>query len=787
MSFEIDPRFKATSVNARKRSRSRSILRIGVVVGCLGVLVGGGFLVNAFLVKGTSEDTSTEIPTENSTAEAGAIDAEALAMVADTERPVFDARATFIDLSKDPLVLNFETGTDGPAGHTRPTPTGLDQVRTGPELILIEDALVVQSRRLITTLPSSRADFAYFQSARSEAIDLLDTSPVATQTQDAEAGDLVTVDGEDGSWGDLIVPAANNGTADEATFIETTIENTTSVISSVTDDNRFTLYRDDVIITQIERPLIDMLAQAGLGRVQARLSERAAIRLLGLGDNIDAGVVLATRIRTQENGAHLLQLSVYAGSDYIGTIAQVAPGNFETGADPWLGEDLVAQSREAMEEVVLQRDVRLLDGIYSAAIRNGMPSSLVGEMMVMLSRHEDLERFASIDDTFTAIFSTEPGLTGNGAGQLLYAGVTGSSGEIDCYVVLSPSRENFECYHEREAISQLGGIGAGMLVPVNGTKTSSFGPRMHPVLSQMRNHNGVDWGAPTGTPVIAAADGTISRANVNGGYGNVVYIDHSGGRQTRYAHLNAFADGIRNGVPVSAGDVIGYVGTTGRSTGPHLHFELRVHDEPVDPLTYTGPPNVVTASSTGSAAVEALVNQIIKVESAGNANAANPNSTARGLGQFIESTWLRMIDVYRPDLSGLSRADKLALRFDPELSREMVRNLAREGEAYLRNRGHEITAGRLYLAHFLGAQGAHVALSADPNRSVRDIMGPDVVNANGFLRGRNIAWLWNWAERKMASTGGAVVAPPAPLPQIEPISEETAKFIEIIDELVETL
>ena len=90
---------------------------------------------------------------------------------------------------------------------------------------------------------------------------------------------------------------------------------------------------------------------------------------------------------------------------------------------------------------------------------------------------------------------------------------------------------------------------------------------------------------------------------------------------------------------------------------------------------------------------------------------------------------------------------------------------------------------RIFLEH-KGPMSRLVQTPTDPSGT---IMGPDVVNANGFLRGRNIAWLWNWAERKMASTGGAVVAPPAPLPQIEPISEETAKFIEIIDELVETL
>ena len=141
-----------------------------------------------------------------------------------------------------------------------------------------------------------------------------------------------------------------------------------------------------------------------------------------------------------------------------------------------------------------------------------------------------------------------------------------------------------------------------------------------------------------------------------------------------------------------AGDVIGFVGTTGRSTGPHLHFELRERGQSMDPFTAppVGAAPIMTASASN--AVESLVNQIIRVESAGNARAKNSRSSATGLGQFISSTWIRMMKTYRPDLaSTMSREELLKLRFDPTLSREMVTNLAREGEAYLRARGHGLS------------------------------------------------------------------------------------------------
>ena len=171
-------------------------------------------------------------------------------------------------------------------------------------------------------------------------------------------------------------------------------------------------------------------------------------------------------------------------------------------------------------------------------------------------------------------------------------------------------------------------------------------------------------------------------------------------------------------------------------------------------------------AATSGSAVEQLVDQIIRVESGGKADAKNPLSSATGLGQFISSTWLRMMQQYRPDLAGsMSKEDLLALRNDPTISREMVTALAREGEGYLRARGHEITAGRLYLCHFLGAEGANMVLAATDDQLVGDVMGAGVIKANPFLQGRTIAYVKEWAELKMNRKGGpalpvAVVVPP---------------------------
>lgn len=114
--------------------------------------------------------------------------------------------------------------------------------------------------------------------------------------------------------------------------------------------------------------------------------------------------------------------------------------------------------------------------------------------------------------------------------------------------------------------------------------TSGFGMRTHPVLGGRRAHAGIDLASPTGTPVYATADGLISKAERFSSYGNFISIEHGGELQTRYAHLSAYA--VKSGDRVVKGQLIGYVGSTGRSTGPHLHYEVRVAGEAVDPRPY---------------------------------------------------------------------------------------------------------------------------------------------------------------------------------------------------------
>ena len=123
-----------------------------------------------------------------------------------------------------------------------------------------------------------------------------------------------------------------------------------------------------------------------------------------------------------------------------------------------------------------------------------------------------------------------------------------------------------------------------MKTPINGARlSSSYGMRKHPISGYNKMHKGVDFAAPTGTPIFAAGNGVVEYAGRNGGYGKYVRIRHDSTYKTAYAHLNAYKKGINNGARVKQGDVIGYVGSTGKSTGPHLHYEIIVNGKQINP------------------------------------------------------------------------------------------------------------------------------------------------------------------------------------------------------------
>jgi hypothetical protein len=171
-----------------------------------------------------------------------------------------------------------------------------------------------------------------------------------------------------------------------------------------------------------------------------------------------------------------------------------------------------------------------------------------------------------------------------------------------------------------------------------------------------------------------------------------------------------------------------------------------------------------------------LIDSIIGAESGGDPTASNPTSSASGLGQFIDSTWLSTIRAHRPDLAGQSDADLIALKSDPQLSRDMTGAYASDNQAILSKAGVPVTDGNTYLAHFAGPGGAVKVLQANPSAPVGDILGAGVVKANPFLAGMTAQDLQAWAARKVggsspqpqtasASPVSPPTAPSQPIPQ----------------------
>lgn len=665
--------------------------------------------------------------------------------------------SAFVDLAGDPLIIQLSD--DARAGQNIrqiDRPATLDPSRVISDLVLVSDAMVSAEEHFVTTLPSTQEDFAFFQAQRSGAqggrqptLDTVGLAALPSGTGGADpTADLGEIDDSEAGWGETL----DNTTAALPGFKQTAVENTTSVAFVRAEGARGPLFSDIFVKIAAPRTLADALQSNGFDEDTGKAVSEAATAILGRVD-LEAGEVLAMRGAETPSGRVFVQLSLYSGDVFVGSLGRGSDGAISEASDPWVQEDLFNYSDAEPEAATTPvQKYRILDAFYSAGIRNRMPGSVVGEAILLLSKAHDLNAFANPGDRMTVLYAETPAPDDPGGGQILYVSLKGQSVGIECFVFAEPGRD-FACFGEKGGASGGGaGLANGMLTPVRGVMTSTFGPRNHPILKTVRIHNGLDWAAPIGTPIHAAFDGTIAFAGNGGDYGNLVKIAHANGFETRYAHMNAFAEGLAQGTSVRSGDLIGYLGTTGLSTGPHLHFELRQNGAAVDPMGGGG-------ATTAGSAVDALVNQIVRVESGGNADAKNPLSTATGLGQFIESTWIRMMKTYRPDLStSLSREELLALRTDPTISRQMVTNLARESEAYLRARGHTVSAGRLYLAHFLGADGAAKVLSSPAESDLAELLGAGVISANPFLTGKNSAYVIEWAEKKMSGRGARVAA-----------------------------
>jgi murein DD-endopeptidase MepM/ murein hydrolase activator NlpD len=224
--------------------------------------------------------------------------------------------------------------------------------------------------------------------------------------------------------------------------------------------------------------------------------------------------------------------------------------------------------------------VRLYQSVYETALRNQIPRPVIDDLIRIYSYDVDFQRRAQPGDSFEVLYAGEDE-NQDGRNDVLFASLTVGGEVKKFYRYQSPDDGIVDYYDET------GKSAKKFLVrkPVaNGLMRSGFGSRRHPILGFSKMHTGVDWAAPMGTPIYAAGNGTVEKVGWEGGYGKYIRVRHPNGYETAYGHMTAYARGIEIGTRVRQGQVIGFVGSTGLSTGAHVHYEILVNGRFVDPM-----------------------------------------------------------------------------------------------------------------------------------------------------------------------------------------------------------
>ena len=229
------------------------------------------------------------------------------------------------------------------------------------------------------------------------------------------------------------------------------------------------------------------------------------------------------------------------------------------------------------KEVVIKSEIK--NNLYSAAVESGIEPNIIVEFARIFGFEVDFQRDIRKGDWFEILYERfeDDNNIVQDTGKIIYASMYVNGEEINLYNFKSNNEIGYYDIKGKSIVKSL------MKTPINGARlSSSFGKRKHPILGYTKLHTGTDFAAPSGTPIMASGSGKITRARWCGGGGNCVKIKHNSTYETIYAHMKSFARGIKEGRKVKQGQVIGYVGSTGMSTGPHLHYEVVVNGKKVN-------------------------------------------------------------------------------------------------------------------------------------------------------------------------------------------------------------
>lgn len=244
---------------------------------------------------------------------------------------------------------------------------------------------------------------------------------------------------------------------------------------------------------------------------------------------------------------------------------------------------IATEHTQAADVQIRVAEGRIVSSLFGATDKAGIPDPITLQMANILASKIDFMRDLRKDDSFRVVYETHShDGHDSSAGRILALEFTNRDNTYEA-AWFEPENDGKGSYYDFEGRSLKG---AFLRTALKFTRISStFGMRKHPIHGRWTGHKGVDYAAPTGTPIHATADGTVEFVGTQRGYGKTIILKHHGKYTTLYAHQSRFAKGIKKGAKVSQGDLIGYVGATGWATGPHLHYEFRVAKKPVDPLS----------------------------------------------------------------------------------------------------------------------------------------------------------------------------------------------------------
>jgi murein DD-endopeptidase MepM/ murein hydrolase activator NlpD len=326
---------------------------------------------------------------------------------------------------------------------------------------------------------------------------------------------------------------------------------------------------------------------------------QAAVQRTGIGADEAHAVVqtLAGAIDTIHIKAGLaFQAVVAAPRDHrgptqlIGLAMKTGPASALTLSRTFDGALKVRALEEKVKEETTVAQGHMSGSLYESALKAGADSRMVAEAVKLFSHKIDFAREIHPNDAFKLVFDrkvTESGRTVE-TGDLLYAELDAKGQTTRFY--------RFDNGGKTDFFDEFGKNIKGFLLrtPLEAARvTSSFGMRLHPLLGYTRMHAGIDFGAPTGTPVFAAGAGVVKEVRWAGGYGHWLKIEHQGGWATGYGHLSRYAAGIHPGSKVAQGQVVAFVGSTGMSTGPHLHYEVMKGAEKLNPISAKVPQGTI--------------------------------------------------------------------------------------------------------------------------------------------------------------------------------------------------